>query len=111
MILYTRNFWSDHYDNVLTRTAYNLSMYNKISVATTEKCEIIAKAAEGKLQKGTRFLVAEINYPNSEFAFALLDVNRPEVLQKLLDSIIAAIAQNKSVFYVDDFYMENGLTD
>lgn len=40
-----------------------------------------------------------------------LDLNRPEVLQQLLDSIVAAITENKSVYYVNDFYNANGLTE
>ncbi len=108
MILYTRNFWGDTVDNVPTRKAYNLSVYSEIGITSLKKSKLIIERAEGHLQKGERLLVAEISFSGG-FTFAILDINRPEVLQKLLDSIIAAMAENKSVFYVDDFYKLYGL--
>lgn len=109
MFLYTRNFWRDNCNKVNTRAAYNLNMYTQISIATKDKCDIIAEALDSSIHGEERFLVAEIPKTNEGFVFALLDVNEPEMLQKLFDDIIKAISENRSVYYVDDFYKENHL--
>ena len=109
MILYTRCLFNNPIiDNVFTRKAYNLSLYNEIGIPTGEKSDRIMQTAGGRLRKGESILVAEISHADS-FTFAILDRNTSVVLQKLFDSIVAAIAENKSVYYVDDFYKANGL--
>jgi|GEM_PF-5782647 hypothetical protein len=109
MILYTRRFWRSNIDNVNTRKAYNLSMYNVIEIATKEKADQITQKLDGRLCNDQSILIAEIDFDTRGFAFALLDRNTPAVLNKLFDSIIEAIAENKSVYYVDDFYKANGI--
>ena len=110
MILYTRSFFYDHVDNIYARKAYNLSLYNEIGIPFSEKADRIMQVSGGYLLKGESILVAEINREES-ITFAILDRNSFEVEQKLFDSIIAAMAENKSVYYVDDFYKANGLTE
>lgn len=110
MILYTRSFWGN-LPNFQTRKAYNLYMYNETGIATREKADRIVKTAGGQLYGNETILVAEISHADGSFTFAILDRNSPAVLQKLFDSIVEAIAENRSVYYVDDFYKANGLTD
>ena len=109
MIIYTRCLFNNpNINNVFTRKAYNLSLYNEIGILSGEKADKIMQTAEGHLQKSESILVAEISHADS-FTFAIPDRNTSVVLQKLFDSIVAAIAENKSVYYVDDFYKANGL--
>lgn len=112
MLLYTRSYFYNHDDKIYTRKLYNLSMYNEIGIPSLscKKTNEIMKTAGGLLREDESILVAERNYESS-FTFAILDRNSSEVLQKLLDSIVAAMAENISVYYVDDFYKANGLPE
>lgn len=46
MILYTRSFFYNPDDNVYTKRAYNLSMYNEIGIPSSKKRENIMQIAK-----------------------------------------------------------------
>lgn len=114
MFLYTRKIYNDtdSNDETCTGKAFNLAMYNEISISKgdSEKTVRIMEASGGD-NDGYSLLVAERTYTNGDgFVFAVLDINSTEILQKLFDSIIDAMGKGREVYCVDDFYKEIDLS-
>lgn len=110
MIIYTRSFFNID-DKFLAKKAFNISMYEEISITSSERTANILKStysdenSKNTINSNCRFLVATKNYCNGNgYTFAVIDINTCEFLQELMDDIIQAIAENKSVYYVEDFY-------
>lgn len=105
MIIYTRNVFN--IDNqFLAKKAFNLSMYEEVSITSSKRKADILKSANGNgINSNCRLLVATRNdcYGN-DYTFAVIDINTCEFLQELMDDIIQAVAENKNVYYVEDFY-------
>lgn len=110
MIIYTRNIFNID-DKFLAKKAFNLSMYEVISITNSKRTADIVKSAysdenrKNTISSNCRLLAATKNdcYGNG-YTFAVIDINTCEFLQELMDDIMQAVAENKSVYYVEDFY-------
>lgn len=94
MIVYTRNFWGKE----SLRKAWDLSHFEQIQIETNNR-DKIAEIAGATLMRNDTFLLA---YHGS--TFAILDMNSIGFLQELLDDIILAMAEDRKVYDVYEFY-------